>query len=101
MVARNLREVPGGVTWRWDPRLRAMSPYRLSEEQVEAFLKRIRCPALAVRARNGLSFDAWQRRSRHASIADLTVVDVDGGHHAHLDSPEIVAAVVSPFLLRR
>lgn len=41
---RSLMPVPGGFTWRSDPRLMLSSPVRLSTDQALAFIHAIKCP---------------------------------------------------------
>lgn len=98
LCARALRAVPGGVTWRSDPRLRVQSPVYFTEEQVLAFLGGIRAPALLVITEAGfLAPREWTAR-RCARVAGLEVVRLAGGHHLHLEDPRAVAPVLRRFL---
>lgn len=90
----------GGVTWRSDPRLRGLSPLRITEEHVQAFLRRVSAPTLVIRAREGYPFDPRTLGARLDCLPDATVEELPGGHHVHLDQPEAVAALVTPFLAR-
>jgi len=98
LVARSTREVDGGVAWRWDARIRQSSAIRLSEDQVVAFLAAIACPVLVVRASDGFPFDEKYLATRVPAVRDLTVCDVEGGHHVHLDRPERVVEAVRAHL---
>lgn len=98
LVERGTREVEGGVAWRSDPRLRGTSPFRITEDHVRAFLGRIACPTLLVRARDGYPFDAAVLAGRAAAVPGLRMLVVDGGHHVHLDAPERVAQPVEAVL---
>jgi pimeloyl-ACP methyl ester carboxylesterase len=98
LLSRGLVATEGGVTWRSDPRLRLPSRTRMVEEQVLAFLAAIRCPALLVRASRGFPPNDEQYARRIATVPGLRVVELDAGHHVHLDDPELVAAHVGPFL---
>ncbi|MDC3379499.1 alpha/beta fold hydrolase [Planctomycetota bacterium] len=99
LVERGTRATEsGGVTWSADPRLRGLSPLRISEEHVHAFLAGIACPTLIVRARAGLPFEPSWATERMRKLHDGRWVEVEGGHHVHLvDAPAVAAAVV-PFL---
>jgi pimeloyl-ACP methyl ester carboxylesterase len=88
LVERGTVSTPDGVSWRADPRLRLPSRVRFTEEQVLAFLRRIACPTLLVRARSGWPFDPATMSARVQAVADLRVVELDGGHHLHLDAPD-------------
>ncbi|MGE0713237.1 MAG: alpha/beta fold hydrolase [Planctomycetota bacterium] len=98
LVERGTVEQEGGVAWRTDPRLRSTSPVRITEAHVHAFLRRIACPSLLVWAREGYPFDPQGIAERQACVPDLTVVELPGGHHLHMDDPARVAAEVAPFL---
>lgn len=98
LAERGTREVPGGIAWRSDPRLRGTSPFRITEEHVRAFLARISCPTLLVRAREGYPFDADVLSARAAAVPGLRLLTVEGGHHVHLDAPERVAPSLEAFL---
>lgn len=97
LVERGTKEVPGGFTWRSDPRLRGPSIFRLSREQVYAFLDRVACPTLVVRAAQGLPFDLDEARNQMRHLPDARVVEVPGSHHVHLDEPVRVAEVIELF----
>lgn len=101
LVTRGTRAVPGGYTFRFDPRLRENSRLRLTEPQVHAFISRIACPTLIVLADQGWHFPKPiidQRLSRFANLAQITV---PGGHHVHMDNPERVAPAVQSFIDRQ
>lgn len=98
LCTRGLVEVEGGVTWRTDPRLRWASRARLMDEQVLAFLAAIRCPALLVRASTGLPIDTPELQARFAAVAHWRHATVEGGHHAHLETPDVVAEPIATFL---
>jgi pimeloyl-ACP methyl ester carboxylesterase len=98
LVERGTEAVSGGVRFTHDPRLRTRSRVRFTEEQVQAFLRAIAAPVLAVRASHGWPFSPELVAARSAIIPDLRVAEVEGGHHVHLTHPERVAAAVRGFL---
>jgi len=98
LVERGTELVADGVRFTHDPRLRTRSRSRLTEEQALAFLGAIACPVLAVRASAGWPFPAEIVAHRMATVADLRLVEVEGGHHVHLTHPERVAPHVNDFL---
>jgi len=97
LVLRGTRETPGGYRWCADPRLRVPSLLRLSRAQVYAFLDRIACPTLIVRASQGFPFDQDEARSQLRHIKDARVIEVTGGHHLHLDSPAQISEAIELF----
>lgn len=99
LVERATVATDGGLTWRSDPRLRRVSPYRFTEEQVLACLGAIRAPTLLVAAHDGLlplEYPGLERRV--ATLPDAQVRYLAGNHHLHLEDPGPVAALVGPFL---
>jgi pimeloyl-ACP methyl ester carboxylesterase len=98
LAPRGLRAVDGGVTWRSDPRLRLPSRLRLTEELVQGFLRRIACPVLVVRGTRGSPFSPRVGSERLTALRDARLVECEGGHHVHMESPVEVAASVGPFL---
>ncbi|MFL1485197.1 alpha/beta fold hydrolase [Marinobacter sp. LN3S78] len=85
MLSRNLEQGPEGWLWRTDPRLRHPSTMVFSEEQVMSFVRSVSAPILLIRAEQGLlaSFERWQQR--FDALANVRCLDIDGGHHCHLD----------------
>jgi pimeloyl-ACP methyl ester carboxylesterase len=99
LLARGLEDTSDGkVKWRADRRHRFASRIRLTEEQVLAFLARIACPTLLVRASEGLPFASQMYEGRAAAVKNLEVVEVPGRHHVHLDYPGRVASALQRFL---
>lgn len=100
LVSRGVGPVEGGFTWRYDARLRRISPVRLTDEHVRAFLARITAPVLLVRPEVGYPFPNQEQLAGWlATIPDLRRLDVPGQHHVHLDTPEVLAAAVLAFLI--
>jgi pimeloyl-ACP methyl ester carboxylesterase len=95
LVERGHKPVAGGYTWRTDPRIRFNTPLRMPTEQIDELMRRTTAPGLLIVARQG---DRWYRsevEARKARHPDLTVVEMDGPHHIHLepDHCEAVAAI--------
>ncbi|MGA0839745.1 MAG: alpha/beta fold hydrolase [Pseudomonadales bacterium] len=100
LVLRGHKAVPGGYTWRADPRIRFQTPLRMPSEQIDELMAQSTAPALLIVAREG---DRWYRsevEARRARHPHLSVVEMTGPHHIHLE-PEhcaTVAAHVQTFL---
>ncbi len=97
LVERSIEPCAGGVRFTYDPRVKTRSRLRLTEEQVLAFLRAIRCPVLAVRASGGWPYPEQVLVERLAVVADVRTVQVEGGHHVHLTHPERVAPLIREF----
>jgi pimeloyl-ACP methyl ester carboxylesterase len=100
LVARGHRTVPGGFTWRTDPRIRFQTPLRNGPGQIDELMRRSTSPALLIVANSG---DRWYRdevEARQAQHPNLKVAFLDGPHHVHLEPDHYreVAALVRRFL---
>ncbi|MCO6010817.1 alpha/beta hydrolase [Actinoallomurus purpureus] len=97
LIERDLREVPGGYSWRSDIRLKYPSIRTFSEEQILAFLRNISAPTLLMTAeRTALTEDRY--RARIESVPRLEHVTLPGGHHLHMENADAVAKVIRGFL---
>lgn len=100
LAQRGLMPVPGGFTWRTDPRLTLPSPLRLTREHALAFARGVSCPTCLVVAEQGLMQEA--QMLEFARGLPYAVHVLPGGHHLHLDDDAgaaAVAALLGPFLL--
>lgn len=90
-----------GICWRYDRRLWRPSPYRLTEEQVLAFLATVAAPTLVIAADDGhIQPDHPVIARRLECLAHGDVQRLPGNHHLHLEHPEAVAQWLRPFLAR-
>ncbi len=97
LAERGTQRMGDLFTWSFDPRARNRSLVYLTEDQVQAFLKRVSCPTLIVRPRDGWPFHSVAERLK--CIPQARVHHVEGAHHVHLTHPERVSAEVRQFLL--
>ena len=98
LAQRGLEPVPGGYTWRTDPRLMLPSPLRLTLAHAQAFAQRVECPTSLIIARQGLMTDA--KVIEFIDSLPFESHRLHGGHHLHLDDDEgaaAIAAVFNPF----
>lgn len=97
LCERGLEPVDGGLTWRTDARLRVASSLRLTEEQVEGFLRAIRSPTLLVIGEQGMGgggmFD-----HRLDWVNGMKLVRLPGRHHLHMENAADVAPVLEAFV---
>lgn len=99
IIARALREVPGGLSWRSDPRLTDPSLLYLAEDQVRRLLAGVTCPVWLLLA------DPPHRvlppaliAARAEVVADIRIEHMAGQHHLQLEHPAEVAARLRAFL---
>lgn len=97
LVERGSRAREDGFVWRHDPQLLAPSVMRLTEEQVDAFLARIRVPTLACMTSEGIIDGAGRKRLQR--IPGARLVEIDGSHHPQLEPRRLdaLAAVLNDF----
>ncbi|KRW94668.1 alpha/beta fold hydrolase [Paracoccus sp. MKU1] len=106
LAERALIERPGGFQLRGDPRHFASSAVKLTQGQVEAVLRAIRCPVLNLWAEDGVK----SRRPKAMELArlgarlipDYDMAELPGDHHFHLDPriAERIASAILAFLAR-
>lgn len=97
LVARDLREVPGGYSWRHDVRLKRSLIPTFTEDQVLAFLRNITAPTLLIKAERSALQESFYPQ-RVATVPDLRQVMLPGGHHLHLENAGAVSIAVRAFL---
>lgn len=98
LAERALIETEKGWRWRTDPRAMWDSAYWMTEEQSTDILGGIKCPAFAVVTPVLHRYLGERLDARLTTLADPTVLRVDGGHHLHMDHPERIAEPLSAFL---
>jgi len=97
LCERGLVQTEQGWTWRSDARLRIASASRMTESQVEAFLRAIKAPTLLVVGEQGMGGNGMFDHRTHW-IASLQVVRLPGRHHLHMESPQPVANSINKFI---
>ena len=100
LVERALTSVDGGYTWRADSRLRIPSTIRMSEEHIRSILPAIKAPVMLIEGKSGmlLAENAQYIQDRKPLVENLKIYQFDGGHHLHLEYPEIIARQIKLFL---
>lgn len=98
IVQRNAQELHNKILWKADPRLKLLSPFYMDEKQVLECLSQIQVPVLLIKAQQGLLTERLNTTARIAVIPNIQVIELPGGHHLHMDTPEPVADCVTRFL---
>lgn len=99
IVERNLQAVPGGWQWRSDPRLVLPSHLRITEEAAESIVAAVAAPTLLIAADPSPPyFTAAMRQARMQLLRDGRQIVLPGGHHLHMEQPEVVGPIVRDFL---
>lgn len=103
LAGRSLRKTGSGLEWRGDPRLSGASAIKLNTGQNKALLEALTMPVLNIWASPSarmqrLTDAARALAARH--VADLTVADIPGHHHWHMEEETAckIAAEIMMFL---
>lgn len=94
---RQLEERAGRWHWRSDPRLRDLSPMRMSEGQAQALIRAIACPVLFIAGREGFVSLQVQWGERHAAFTRIERVVLAGNHHFHMENSAETAVCIEKF----
>ncbi|MEZ8861339.1 alpha/beta fold hydrolase [Vibrio sp. 10N.247.311.51] len=92
IVERGIVEFSNSWQWRCDPNLKCDSLYRMSQAHAEAIMAAIECPQLIILGNDGFRH---LQHNRYKSVhSPLHIETVPGGHHCHLESPELVSELI-------
>lgn len=90
LVERGIEQLaPNDFRFRADGQLRCRSVMRMSPQQIATILQAIRCPYTLLigsqghRQRLEQALSTWR-----TAVPQLQVMDIAGGHHAHMESPD-------------
>lgn len=97
LCERGVREENGHWYWRHDRRLLTHSPLRMTEAQVLNCLSCIKVPGILFMAENGFDYPADIMKTRMQAVAGLKVEYLPGGHHLHMESPDIIGKKLLDF----
>jgi pimeloyl-ACP methyl ester carboxylesterase len=99
-MARHGTNVKGGrYRWKHDPILRYRTTTAMSEGQIEAYIRRLKCPILFVYGTES-DFMKSVRGHRAQLFPNAQIVPIEGaGHHIPHEKPEELAEVVALFLI--
>lgn len=91
VVERGLEQVDGGYIWRTDPRLMIPSSMQLTDSQVLAFIRNITAPVTLIRPKSGFDYSPADMHTRVKCLQDVSLIEIEGHHHVHLQYPGLVA----------
>ncbi|WP_444998256.1 alpha/beta fold hydrolase [Aliikangiella sp. IMCC44359] len=98
IVERGLMKADNdGYTWRADSRLKVSSPIRMSEEQALAVIEQILAKVLLIEGDKGFLIDNPLVQTRLKTFQNIKQVQLQGGHHVHLEQPEACGTEIEAF----
>ncbi len=100
LARRGLHEVEGGYSWRFDLRLLLPSEHLFTETAVLKCIDNLHCPVLLFRSRRGLLIEHPLLTLRKTKFHHFKEWMVEGGHYAHLNTPELLGADLGQFVLK-
>ena len=87
-----------GWQWRYDSRLKNRTALRMVDTQVEAVIRHIELPVLAIIAENGFPEMVNLVKQRESLFPQITLKKLPGGHHLHMDDPAPLVPILKKFL---
>ncbi len=92
------RPAEGGVVFRFDPAHRRTFGLSLDEAQVLALFVAVKAPVQVLYGTNGFPFDPALAAPRLGALRARPPIQLEGGHHLHLDAPAEVASLIASFV---
>ena len=94
LVERGTQGVKGGYSWNTDPRLLLPSPWKCTEQQLAAFMRRIRIPMPLIVASRGLA--EWDQTWREPlqPYPNIMIHEMEGSHHLHMENASQAIATI-------
>lgn len=99
LCERGLKEEKGCYFWRHDSRLLVPSPLRMTEEQILSFLTEITAKTCLIVATDGFSFDSKLMQQRVKAVKELQVMRLKGGHHIHMEEPNLLGKILTDYFM--
>lgn len=97
LCERGLIDKHGFFYWRHDRRLLGPSTLYMTEMQILSCLQHISAKTCLIWASEGFSFDSKMMQERIKAIKNLKIEHLDGGHHIHMEQPEVVGQLLTDF----
>lgn len=91
LTMRGVIDCEGGYSWSTDPRLMAPSVFKMSQQQVTAFLARVQAPIKLLLAQKGLPklYASYLVEVEKMGVAYELL---EGGHHLHMEQETALVA---------
>lgn len=100
LCQRAIEEKHGLFYWRHDRRLLGPSSLYMTELQILSCLQQISAKTCLIWASKGFSFDSNLIQGRVKAVQNLKIEHLDGGHHVHMEQPEVVGQLLADFIVR-
>lgn len=97
LCERGTHKENGVYYWRHDRRLLAPSPLQMTEPQVLSCLHEIKAKTYLIWASKGFAFDSEKMKARIQAVKDIKIERLEGGHHIHMEKPELISKLLTDF----
>eukprot|EP00088_Acartia_fossae_P016068 TRINITY_DN18964_c0_g1_i10.p1 TRINITY_DN18964_c0_g1~~TRINITY_DN18964_c0_g1_i10.p1 ORF type:complete len:357 (-),score=60.89 TRINITY_DN18964_c0_g1_i10:152-1183(-) len=90
-------------TWSADLRLRIPTTFNMVQEVAEEYGSKISCPHLLIKAKDSSKYTTDENFERILKVyrnhnPNFIYREFEGGHHLHLNTPELIAPTINKFL---
>lgn len=97
IIDRGLQQLHDGYVWRTDPKLLLKPLFMFSEEQANSFLTNIKAKTCLLYPDNGWEPGKILFPQRIKLVKNITVHNIEGRHHVHMDDPAITGKILNEF----
>ena len=102
MTRRGVRRTEEGFIFTRDLRHRSIGLYGFSDEVLQEFARNVKCPHLVIKATDSPRYDSAESDNAILPIykqnPKFDFVSVQGSHHVHLNSPELIVPHIEKFV---
>ncbi len=102
IVERSVQPTTGGYEWSYDPKLYWSSPIYFCEDQILDMFRLMETPALSLTASpfsEVVREEQYQNRLKALGGGKHDLIE--GGHHFHMEQPDLVASRILSFILEQ
>ncbi|MBB1386043.1 alpha/beta hydrolase [Pseudoalteromonas sp. SG45-5] len=100
LMDRNIKPVNDGFVLTTDPKLKNHSGFRFDEAQCIGAIKDLSAPCQLILGNEGYSFVKQNLAKYISYYSNLSVINVDGGHHCHMQSSELCFEHIHAFMVQ-
>ena len=100
IVERGVEQRGERYFWRHDVKLHALSVYRMSERHARNVTQYLNCPYIVMLGSQSRTYLPVDSTTQELHIPNSEFVTVDGGHHCHLEHPDVCAKLINKLIIR-
>ena len=100
LMSRNIKQTELGYELTTDPKLKNHSGFRFDEAQCIGAIKQLIAPSQLILGNQGYSFVKQNLEKYISYYNNLKVINVDGGHHCHMQSSGLCFEHIQAFMLQ-